>query len=50
MAKGLGKGINALFSGLDAQADDSIQEVAIHELRPNPINHVKRLIKKQLMS
>ncbi|TYR80299.1 ParB/RepB/Spo0J family partition protein [Priestia megaterium] len=36
MAKGLGKGINALFSGLDGQADDSIQEIDIRELRPNP--------------
>ncbi|MBM7704213.1 ParB/RepB/Spo0J family partition protein [Metabacillus iocasae] len=36
MAKGLGKGINALFSGLDVQSEDSIKEVALHELRPNP--------------
>ncbi|AQX53011.1 ParB/RepB/Spo0J family partition protein [Priestia flexa] len=36
MAKGLGKGINALFSGLDTQATDSIQDIDINELRPNP--------------
>ncbi|WP_210610734.1 ParB/RepB/Spo0J family partition protein [Priestia flexa] len=36
MAKGLGKGINALFSGVDTQATDSIQDIDISELRPNP--------------
>ncbi|MBQ4868186.1 ParB/RepB/Spo0J family partition protein [Priestia megaterium] len=48
MAKGLGKGINALFSGLDAQADDSIQEVAIHELRPNPYQPRKTFNKEAI--
>ncbi|WP_153126904.1 ParB/RepB/Spo0J family partition protein [Peribacillus tepidiphilus] len=36
MAKGLGKGINALFSTLEASKEDTVQEVSIKELRPNP--------------
>lgn len=36
MAKGLGKGINALFSNLEVNEGESIQEVSIKELRPNP--------------
>ncbi|KOO45925.1 ParB/RepB/Spo0J family partition protein [Priestia koreensis] len=36
MAKGLGKGINALFSGLDVKSEDTIQEISVTDLRPNP--------------
>ncbi|WP_026695825.1 ParB/RepB/Spo0J family partition protein [Peribacillus kribbensis] len=36
MAKGLGKGINALFQNLEAGREDTIQEVKIKDLRPNP--------------
>jgi ParB family transcriptional regulator, chromosome partitioning protein len=36
VAKGLGKGINALFSNLEVNEGESIQEVSIKELRPNP--------------
>ncbi|MGM9924405.1 MAG: ParB/RepB/Spo0J family partition protein [Bacillus sp. (in: firmicutes)] len=36
MAKGLGKGINALFTGLEASKDDTVHEVNVKELRPNP--------------
>ncbi|WP_018663485.1 ParB/RepB/Spo0J family partition protein [Heyndrickxia acidiproducens] len=36
MAKGLGKGINALFANMDVDKEDSVQEVKIKELRPNP--------------
>ncbi|WP_409296367.1 ParB/RepB/Spo0J family partition protein [Peribacillus sp. SCS-26] len=36
MAKGLGKGINALFPNLEANKEDIIQEVKLKELRPNP--------------
>lgn len=36
MAKGLGKGINALFSNLETHKDDVIQEISVKELRPNP--------------
>jgi len=36
VAKGLGKGINALFSNLETHKDDVIQEISVKELRPNP--------------
>ncbi|APB37774.1 ParB/RepB/Spo0J family partition protein [Heyndrickxia faecalis] len=36
MAKGLGKGINALFANMDVDKEDAVQEVNIKELRPNP--------------
>lgn len=36
MAKGLGKGINALFSNLEVSEEETIQEIQIKELRPNP--------------
>ncbi|PLT29510.1 ParB/RepB/Spo0J family partition protein [Peribacillus deserti] len=36
MAKGLGKGINALFQNLEAGKEDTIQEVKIKDLRANP--------------
>ena len=36
MAKGLGKGINALFTGLDVSKEDTVQEISVKELRPNP--------------
>lgn len=36
MAKGLGKGINALFPDVEKQEEDTIHEIAIAECRPNP--------------
>lgn len=36
MAKGLGKGINALFANVDAEKEESVQEISLKELRPNP--------------
>jgi ParB family transcriptional regulator, chromosome partitioning protein len=36
MAKGLGKGINALFPNLEANKEDAVIEISIKELRPNP--------------
>ncbi|PLS15784.1 chromosome partitioning protein ParB [Bacillus sp. M6-12] len=36
MAKGLGKGINALFNNLEANKEDSVREISTKELRPNP--------------
>ncbi|MDX8363260.1 MULTISPECIES: ParB/RepB/Spo0J family partition protein [Bacillaceae] len=36
MAKGLGKGINALFASMDVGNEEIVQEVKINELRPNP--------------
>lgn len=36
MAKGLGKGINALFSQMEVGKEEVIQELKINDLRPNP--------------
>ncbi|WP_099158978.1 ParB/RepB/Spo0J family partition protein [Virgibacillus ndiopensis] len=37
MAKGLGKGINAFFPGMEEEIDEAaIQEIPINECRPNP--------------
>ncbi|HWO97483.1 MAG TPA: ParB/RepB/Spo0J family partition protein [Bacillus sp. (in: firmicutes)] len=46
MAKGLGKGINALFGGLELQKEESVQEMDIHELRPNPYQP-RKVFKKE---
>lgn len=46
MAKGLGKGINALFAGLELQTEESVQEMNIHELRPNPYQP-RKVFKKE---
>jgi ParB family chromosome partitioning protein len=37
MAKGLGKGLDAFFSNIDANnSEETIQEISLKELRPNP--------------
>ncbi|MGE6755021.1 ParB/RepB/Spo0J family partition protein [Rossellomorea sp. NPDC071047] len=37
MAKGLGKGLNALFTNIQTtQNEESVQEVSLKEIRPNP--------------
>ncbi|MHC0039368.1 ParB/RepB/Spo0J family partition protein [Pseudoneobacillus sp. C159] len=36
MAKGLGKGLNAFFTNMEAAKDETIQEISVKELRPNP--------------
>ncbi|WP_170008582.1 ParB/RepB/Spo0J family partition protein [Bacillus fonticola] len=36
MAKGLGKGINALFANLDVEKEEMVQEIALQDIRPNP--------------
>ena len=36
MVKGLGKGINALFGDIEVGNEETIQEVDVTELRPNP--------------
>jgi ParB family chromosome partitioning protein len=36
MAKGLGKGLNAFFANVEVTNDESIQEISVKELRPNP--------------
>ncbi|EAH3122749.1 chromosome partitioning protein ParB, partial [Listeria monocytogenes] len=35
MAKGLGKGINALFNNVDTN-EETVQNIAIKEIKPNP--------------
>ncbi|WP_243292734.1 ParB/RepB/Spo0J family partition protein [Bacillus sp. FJAT-47783] len=36
MARGLGKGINALFSSVEVAKEEIVQEIKLKELRPNP--------------
>lgn len=36
MAKGLGKGLDAFFANMEAGNEESVQEIKIKELRPNP--------------
>ncbi|MCM3112772.1 ParB/RepB/Spo0J family partition protein [Lederbergia lenta] len=36
MAKGLGKGINALFANMDVSKEETVREVDIVEIKPNP--------------
>ena len=36
MAKGLGKGINALFNNIEIEQGEVVKEINIKELRPNP--------------
>jgi ParB family chromosome partitioning protein len=36
MAKGLGKGLNAFFTNLETDSKETVQEVKIKEIRPNP--------------
>ncbi|WP_203363990.1 ParB/RepB/Spo0J family partition protein [Bacillus sp. REN10] len=36
MAKGLGKGINAIFKDLEPENEEAVKEIKLKELRPNP--------------
>lgn len=36
MAKGLGKGLNAFFTSIQVEKEETVQELTIKELRPNP--------------
>lgn len=36
MAKGLGKGLDAFFSNIEVGKEETVQEISIKELRPNP--------------
>jgi ParB family chromosome partitioning protein len=36
MAKGLGKGLNAFFTNIDVGKEETVQEIKVRELRPNP--------------
>lgn len=50
MAKGLGKGINALFANMEMEIgkEESIQEIKISELRPNPYQPRKTFQKEAI--
>jgi len=36
MAKGLGKGVNALFKDMAQQEDEQVQQLSLKDIRPNP--------------
>ncbi|WML42468.1 ParB/RepB/Spo0J family partition protein [Neobacillus sp. PS3-40] len=36
MAKGLGKGLNAFFTNMEVEKEETVQEIKVKELRPNP--------------
>ena len=36
MAKGLGKGINALFVNMDVGTEETVREIELKEIKPNP--------------
>ncbi|MBY6054502.1 ParB/RepB/Spo0J family partition protein [Cytobacillus firmus] len=36
MAKGLGKGLNAFFNNAESESEETVQEVKIKDIRPNP--------------
>lgn len=36
MAKGLGKGLDAFFSNMEVEREESLKDVKLNELRPNP--------------
>lgn len=36
MAKGLGKGISALFANIEVEEGESVQEIELKEIKPNP--------------
>ncbi len=48
MAKGLGRGINAFFPDLDVKEEETIQEIAVTELRPNPYQPRKNFHKEAI--
>lgn len=41
MAKGLGKGINALFVNMDVGTEETVREIELKEIMPIHINLVK---------
>jgi ParB family transcriptional regulator, chromosome partitioning protein len=48
MAKGLGKGINALFTNIEVGKEEAVQEIKIGELRPNPYQPRKTFHKESI--
>jgi ParB family chromosome partitioning protein len=48
MAKGLGKGLDAFFSNIDSNNEETIQEIKISDLRPNPYQPRKTFDKEAI--
>lgn len=48
MAKGLGKGINALFANIEVTDEDTVQEIHLNEITPNPYQPRKTFSEKGL--
>lgn len=48
MAKGLGKGINAFFSNIEAENEETIQDINVKDLRPNPYQPRKAFEKEAI--
>ncbi|MFG6146777.1 ParB/RepB/Spo0J family partition protein [Halobacillus sp. B23F22_1] len=48
MARGLGKGINALFTDFNAKEEEQFQEVNVKDCRPNPYQPRKQFAKEAI--
>lgn len=48
MAKGLGKGLNAFFTNMEVDKEESIQELNLDDLRPNPYQPRKNFQKEAI--
>ncbi|WP_100332684.1 ParB/RepB/Spo0J family partition protein [Bacillus xiapuensis] len=48
MAKGLGKGINAIFKDLEPENEEAVREIQLTELRPNPYQPRKTFSEKSI--
>ncbi|WP_446473967.1 ParB N-terminal domain-containing protein, partial [Bacillus paralicheniformis] len=48
MAKGAGRGINVFFPDLDVKEEETIQEILVTELRPNPYQQRKHFNKEAI--
>ncbi len=48
MAKGLGKGLNAFFSNMESTTDETVREIKMKELRPNPYQPRKTFEKEAI--
>ncbi|WP_077215222.1 ParB/RepB/Spo0J family partition protein [Bacillus dakarensis] len=48
MAKGLGKGLNAFFANIEPEKEETVREVSLKELRPNPYQPRKTFEKEAI--
>ncbi|MBD7939586.1 ParB/RepB/Spo0J family partition protein [Cytobacillus sp. Sa5YUA1] len=48
MAKGLGKGLNAFFTNVDKESEETIVEIKLKEIRPNPYQPRKIFTKESI--